>query len=135
MEKNFTIEQAISISCEDQNFDLHNCYDFQELKFEVATKTVTLEFELNKSVSSSGDNSASITLKFTGVDHFELSPQFANYVNHELSEMGYKNPGDTDYDWLIDESKSANSDHIFFRFANDEYIRLHGRWAVISTQR
>ncbi|ODS22391.1 hypothetical protein AB835_14410 [Candidatus Endobugula sertula] len=134
MEKNFTIEQAISINCEDQNFDLHNCYDFKELKFEVATKTVILAFELNKSISGLDGSATSITFKFTGIDHFELSPQFANYVNHELSEMGYKNPDDTDYDWLVDESKSTNSDHIFFRLANDEYIRLHSCWAVVSTQ-
>ncbi len=134
MERNFTIEQAVSVNYEDQCFDLHNCYDFKEFCFEVLTKTVLLKFELNNGVANSNNMARLICLKFSSVDYFELSPQFVNGVNQNLSEIGYKNPDDTDYDWLINESKSTRLDHIFFRLANDEYIRLHSRWAVVSTQ-
>ena len=114
--------------------DLHNCYDFKELGFEVATKTASLKFEVNKSIDGSGEMMQAIVLKFSGVDHFELSPQFANSVSHYLAEMGYKNPDDSDLDWLVDEGRSTKSDHIVFRLANDEYIRLHSRWALVSSE-
>lgn len=131
MEKNFTIEQAVSINYEGQHFDLHNCYDFKKFSFEIGTKTVLLKFELNSEFAGSSAMVRSIIVKFSGVDFFQLSPQFANFVSDNLSEMGYKNPDDMDHDWLVGESKSTKLDHMFFRLANDEYIRLHSRWAAV----
>lgn len=134
MEKDFSVEMAVSINYEGSNYDLHNCYDFKELQFEVATHTVLLKFDLNPSAGNPEKMASSVVIQFADTDHFELSKQFAKYVNHELSEMGYKNPGDRDYDWLINENKSERLDHMVFRFVNDEYIRIHSRWATLLVE-
>lgn len=132
MKKDFAIEQGIFISHGGQLYDLHNCYDFKELKFEVSTRSVLLRFEPNVSVAGVSSKSKPVVLNFFGVDYFEISECFVSHVNHELSEIGYKNPGDRDHDWLISEDRCTSADHIFFRLANDEFIRLHSRWVNIE---
>jgi hypothetical protein len=125
MDKNYLIDQTNAVSCEGYCIDLHNYYDFIKLDFEVETKSLFLSFILNSAYRITDQKVDNITLKFTNVNYFEISSEFVTHINHSLCEVGYKNPDDQDLDWLLDERESNDSDHIVFRFANDQYIRLH----------
>jgi len=132
MEKNFAVDQAIGLSCEGHYFDLHNCYDFQGFDFDVAGKTFYLNF--TRSSGSQQDLKQKVSIKFVGIDAFELSDDFFRHINRNLSELGYKSADDRDHDWLVGEDKSSPQDHLFFRFEADQYIRVHGRWATVEYQ-
>lgn len=132
MEKNFVIEDAVAVSVEGRYFDLHNLYDFKELRVEVDTKVVYLSFEINSKFKETAQTDKTLMIKFKGVDYFELSPNFVAKATGDLEEIGYKNPGDMDVDWLINDEKFTKTDHIFFRFGNDEFIRIHSKWALAS---
>lgn len=131
MEKNFLVDQAIGLSCEEHYFDLHNCYDFQGFDFDVIEKTFCLNFTI---ASESQDLKQKVSIKFVGVDTLEFSNGFFIHINRNLSEIGYKSADDQDHDWLVGEDKSSPQDHLFFRFEADQYIRLHGRWAMAEYQ-
>ena len=129
MKKNFLIDQAVALICEGHYFDLHNCYDFTGFNFEVARKTFCLNFI--RTLDSEG-SAGSVSIKFVGADIIEISKGFFNHINSNLSEVGYKPPDDQDHDWLVDDRRSSSEDHLFFRFEKDQYIRIHGRYAIVE---
>ena len=130
MKKNFLIDQAIALSCGDQYFDLHNRYDFQGFSFDIKTKTMLLKFK--RSIEISESKNCILIIKFFDVDYFELSKSFTLHTTSHLEELGYKSPSDRDHDWLVNENKSTSTDHMFFRFADDQYIRIRSKWAEIE---
>ncbi len=132
MDKNFFIDNAVAIGVEDHLCDLHNFYDFKELKIDACVKAVSLLFVLNVQVEKDKTMQKEVSIKFRGVEYFELSPNFVHKLTCNLEEIGYKNPGDMDVDWLIDENKSEKSDHLFFRFDSDEFIRIYSKTALCS---
>lgn len=133
MEKNFFISNAVEIDVAGCAYDLHNFYDFKEVKIEVEGKVVSLMFSINAEAFNEKLVGKLLSLKFIGVDYLEFSPSFVPKITHDLEEIGYKNAGDADINWLIDESKSTESDHLLFRFANDEFIRIHSETVYCST--
>lgn len=44
----------------------------------------------------------------------------------DISELGYKESGNFDHDWLMSEGQKSETDHFFIRLAGDEFIRIHG---------
>ncbi len=133
MDKNFVIDNAVGIEIEGRMYDLHNFYDFKELKVDAAANAVSLIFIVNAEFEKEqGDDGKEVSIKFRDVDYFELSSNFASKLTHGLEEIGYKNPGDRDVDWLIGENKSTGGDHLLFRFANDEFLRIHAKKAYCS---
>lgn len=131
MKKNFSVNQAVGLSCEGHYFDLHNYYDFQGFDFDVAGKTFCLKFTRT---SESQELKQKVSIKFVGIDAFELSDDFVAHINRNLLELGYKSADDRDHDWLVGEDDSLPQDHLFFRFEADQYIRVHGRWATVKYQ-
>ncbi len=132
MDKNFVVDNAVAIDIEGSLYDLHNFYDFKELNIDAAIKVVSLLFVINSQTVKDRQMYEKVSIKFRGVQYFELSQNFVSKITCDLEEIGYKNPGDMDVDWLIDENKSVESDHIFFRFANDEFIRIYSKEAYCS---
>lgn len=129
MDKNFVVDNAVAINVEGYLYDLHNFYDFKELNIDAAIKVVSLLFVINSQAAKGKQMKKKVSIKFMGVEYFELSPNFVSMITCDFEEIGYKNPGNMDVDWLVDESKSVESDHLFFRFSNDEFIRVYSKVA------
>lgn len=136
MDKNFVIDNSVGIEVEGLLYDLHNFYDFKELKVEVIVNAVSLLFSVGAEFEKEQKNKGvAISIKFLDVDYFELSPDFTSRLTQDLEEIGYKNPGDKDIDWLVGEKKSTEADHLLFRFANDEFLRIHAKKAYCSVSK
>ena len=132
MDKNFSIDNAVSIDADDYLCDLHNFYDFTEIRIEASTESVSILFTLNSQFEENGLMQKEVSIKFSGVEYFELSPNFVSKFTRNLEEIGYKNANDKDVDWLINEDKSEKTDHLFFRFETDEFIRIYSKMALCS---
>ena len=128
MKKNFLVDQAIALSCEQGYYDLHNCFDFSGFEFNVSKKIFRLNF--HRAPESKGD-AKELSIEILGVDSLELSDFFVLHAGSYLLEMGYKSATDRDHDWLISEEKCSPQDHLFFRFDQDEFIRVHGKQAEV----
>lgn len=110
---------------ETMSFDLHNNYDFKAVDFHIASKTFSLIFESASCMEFKGKKADTLMIRFIDVDYLKFSDGFVQHVTHDLAEIGYKNPQDNDLDWLMGEKNCEALDHMIFRFANDEYIKLH----------
>jgi len=131
MKKNFVVDSPVEVMVDDCLYDLHNSYDFITLEMDIESKAVILLFsetDFNRRESSA----KTLSIKFRGVDYFELSPNFVKNFAVDLDEIGYKSPVDRNVDWLIGENKSSADDHMIFRFTNDEFVRIHADGAYIS---
>jgi hypothetical protein len=126
--KNFVVADSAGIKIAAQYADLHNDYDFMQVRLNCRESTVELEFRARPDL---GVNSLpeSIVLQFNGVDWFQTSHGIASRVIIDLVEIGYKGPADTDHDWLMREEQAASNSHMFFRLIGDEFIRIHARRA------
>lgn len=126
MLKNFVVADSVGIKVGVQYVDLHNDYDFAQVRLSAREAMIEIEFKLrsDQGASSLPD---SIVLQFRNVDWFQTSHGVAGRANSDLVEIGYKNAGDTDHDWLIREEQAAPGSHLFFRLPGDEFIRIHAR--------
>ena len=129
MNKNFLVDQSNGLNCEDGYYDLHNCYDFSGFDYDVFEKTFRLKFVRT---SESIGQRKKLSIKVFGVDSLELSDLFVVHASSNLVELGYKSAGDRDHDWLIGEEKCLPEDHLFFRFDEDQFIRIHGHRAEVE---
>jgi len=123
MEKDFQVGQSNELVKAGQVYDLHNQYDFAGLSVD-AGRNIRLSFEPN---SEHGQNLPSIVVEFQDVDYLELSDNFGASVVRELDEMGYKEGDEKDDSWLLSEDQATGESHLFFRFGNGHYIRVHAR--------
>lgn len=128
MIKNFVVADSVGIKVGVRYADLHNDYDFAQVRLSAREAIVEIEFKLSLDNSTSS-LPESIVLQFRNVDWFETSHGVAGRDNSDLVEVGYKDPGDTDYDWLIREEQATPGSHMFFRLPSDEFIRIHARSA------
>lgn len=133
MKKNFVLDGAVEVIVDDCLYDLHNSYDFIKLEMDIESKVVVLLFsEADSNRWGRESSSNTLSIKFQGVDYFELSPNFVKNLTVDLDEIGYKSPVDRNVNWLIGENKSSADDHIIFRFTNDEFVRIHAEGVYIS---
>ena len=121
MDKNFSVAQANEIVHEGCVYDLHNHYDFCELRIFDDCR-VRLAFVRN--VDYGADNLSRLLLTFEGVDYLEISPGFGTRPIHDVLELGYKAPGDRDDAWLMSEEQAGREDHFFIRL-DTSVIRIH----------
>lgn len=121
MQKNFRVGKNNELIHEGRVYDLHNQYDFGGL-FMDGRGMLRLLFKAN---AEHGAGLPSIGVEFHDVDYLELSESFASAVVPDLDEVGYKNPGDWDDNWLLSEKQAGAASHLFFRFSGDHYLRVH----------
>ena len=133
MKKNFRIDQGNALIKGTNTFDLHNCYDFSG--FSLEAKRARLGFEPNQEW---GTGLPPVLILFDGLECLEVNMSF--FGDHprsssdeiEIDEMGYKNPDDFDYDWLLTEQQANNKDHIIFRFFGGRSIRIFASQARLK---
>ncbi|NOY75199.1 MAG: hypothetical protein GXP32_05335 [Kiritimatiellaeota bacterium] len=131
MQKNFKVEQSNEIILNNSVYDLHNVYDFSGIQIE-NQKKILIHFTPHANAEKA---ILPISLQFVDVDYLNLGFSFMNTAILDLDEIGYKNPDDPDDEWLLDEYQSTNIDHLFFRFCDNNFIRIHSRYATVVEKR
>lgn len=127
MNKGFEIGQNNEIIKAGKIYDLHNLYDFIGLVLKPRESRLRLLFEPN----SYGKGESPISLIFEGINYLEFSPNLGTRSISGLDEMGYKNPEDHDYEWLMDEQQATSSDHLFFLMDGGDFVRVYCRNADV----
>jgi hypothetical protein len=130
MNRNFIVGQGNELVLEGRIFDLHNCYDFSGIAI-ASTSCAQLWFKPNPEHSS---NISPLVLEVHGLSVLELSSGVVLGTVRDLDEVGYKNPGDGDLDWLMSERTATGEDHLVFRFGPSDHIRIHGACAQLREQ-
>jgi hypothetical protein len=128
MEMDFALDQGNAVIRNGLLYDLHNFYDFAGAAID-GKKLVTMSFVPNR---VHGSGAVPLTIEFSEIDVFELSPGFAVEDVTDIDEMGFKNPNDQDLDWLLDQRQATPTDHLVFRFAGGHFLRVHARIATLK---
>lgn len=131
MIKNFIISSSVNLKFDGQEPDLHNCYRVQTITHCSQTRTFKIIFSQTYPPNAP---TTLITLEFSNTAILSVSENIFNLKEPYLEEMGYKNPDDTDLDWLIEQRKSTPDDHLILRFCDDEYIRVYCDRATATAQ-
>jgi hypothetical protein len=105
---------------------LHNQFDLAWIRFSPKDRAVELEFT---ATVPTPELPTAIMLQFLDVDWIQLSPHTLSAGSGDILELGYKEPSDTDHDWLLREEQASPNAHFFLRLAGDEFVRLHARRA------
>jgi hypothetical protein len=127
MVKHFRVGQSNELVSGEIVYDLHNLYDYVGCLLK-GNRSFCLFFMPSK---THGTGHVPIGVEFVDVDILEFSPNFGACCVVDLEEMGYKPPSDRDDNWLLREDQATTSDHLFFRFASNAYIRVHSKQALI----
>lgn len=127
MKKNFKIGQSNEIISGHSVYDVHNSYDYVGCLLK-NDRTFWLFFAPS---STHGAGQTPVAVEFAGVDFLGFSLGFGTNAIQDLEEMGYKSPSDLDDNWLLREDQATASDHLFFRFVDNAYVRVHGESARI----
>lgn len=114
MRRNFTIRMGIYLVQPPHELDLHNFYDFRELRYSVAQRTLLLLWRRSEREGVPTSLPASSSIEFRGVSEFRFLPRDSGLPFTEddcLRNFGYW----TDEDWaegavmICDETKTADT--------------------------
>jgi hypothetical protein len=131
MDRNFSVGQGNELLLEGQVFDLHNCYDFLGIAI-ASTRCAQLWFKPNPEHTQNVDL---LVLEVRELSVLEVSKGILLGTVRDLDEVGYKNPGDKDLDWLVGERLATGRDHLIFRFGSSDHVRIHGASAGLYERR
>lgn len=132
MKRTFSIPDSISLEVGDLNVDLHNSFRVIGLAFNKQHHDLVVRFGKERGEWVSPTNPTELILIFEGVTVFDHSFTDLEKVPEDLDEIGFKNPGDENYDWLLSEGQSLPSDHLVMRFTTDDYIRVFADTAKLE---
>jgi len=118
MKIKFVIEQSVEVVGPDFSYDLHNDCDFLGYEYHSCKREVHLNFSFIP-------HTKNLSIVFSNVDYFQTSKSFHSANICCLEEIGFKSPDDHTDEWLLDQSQSESNDHLFFRFEENEFIRIH----------
>lgn len=126
MDKNFLLRDSVALESETLYIDLHNFYDFKrvELLYTKDENSLELNFERNDEFNTIERNPKRVKLIFRNLQFLVFSSNYFLEFSPNVEEIGYKNPDDFDYDWLLNEEQKSQSSHLVIRFENGEYLRL-----------
>lgn len=129
MKKNFLITDAVAVQIENDHCDLHNDFDLALFEVNLAKKCLRLTFTRSSEAAIKNRNYY-LALLFSEVDYLNVSNGVLGKMVSDIVEIGYKSPDDVDHDWLMKESQASPADHLFFRLAGDQFIRVHSKFAL-----
>jgi len=98
MRRDFEIRLGIYLVQPPHELDLHNYFDFQDLRYSVTERTLVLQWRRSQREGMPSGNPASVTIEFRGVSEFRFQPRDPAIPFTEddcLSSFGYW----TDADW------------------------------------
>ncbi len=132
MERNFIIDQAVYLLNQQNWYDLHNNYYFNQCTIIPQTGIVILIWLRIDIVSLKIEEPKEVVINFQNVSFFEISNNILKDHISQVQEIGYKQSDDNDLNWLDNESNFSKNHHIFFRFENDEFIRIYASFAAFK---
>ena len=107
--------------------DLYNCFGLHSFYFNRLKSEFSIIFfplpEWTKRTKF-------VQIDFSDLDYFQISDLTYDDLTG-IEEIGYKTPGDEDYDWLLSEEQAQEFDHIFIRLINFGFIRIHSKMARV----
>ena len=134
MVKDFVIDSSIALKGNGFYFDLHNCYDYQGIRVETKEYSkLEVIFTKTKGDWVKSEDPEILVLVFREIKYFETSPGFFLNRCETIEEIGYKDVGDNNYDWLLMEEQANSSSSLLFRFENEEYFRAYSLKVEIIT--
>lgn len=98
MQRDFTIKMGIHLVQPPHELDIHNCYDFQELRYSVAERTCAFLWRRSERDGIPASLPASASIEFRGVTEFRFQPRDPGMPFTEddcVRNFGYW----TDEDW------------------------------------
>lgn len=101
MHRDFTIKMGIYLVQPPHELDIHNCYDFQELRYSVAERTLSLLWRRSERDGVPATLPVSATIEFCDVTEFRFRPRDPKMPFTEddcVRNFGYW----TDEDWAED---------------------------------
>jgi len=113
MRRDFEIRAGIYLIQSPHELDLHNLFDFQELRYSVAERSLSLLWRRSEREGVPASLPASATIEFRGVTDFRFRPRDPDLPFTEdycLRDSGYW----TDEDWakgsliIVDEPTKAD---------------------------
>ncbi|HKU64868.1 MAG TPA: hypothetical protein VJQ06_07410 [Rhizomicrobium sp.] len=126
MLKDFVIADAVGIQMQGKYIDLHNEFDLMQIRLSPQVHVLELEFAASRPNASP----TKFVIQFVEVDWLQISP-CALKSGADIVELGYKEPLDNDHDWLMSEEQASPEAHLFLRLSEDEFIRLHAKFAKV----
>lgn len=131
MERNFCVGQANELVLNGRVFDLHNCYDFLGIAV-ASTRAAQLWFTPSPAHTARTEH---LVLEVEGLSVLEMTGGVTAGRVRDLDEVGYKNPGDADLEWLVGECGAEREDHLVFRFGPSDHVRVYGERAELREQK
>jgi hypothetical protein len=122
MARAFKVGQSNELVSAGKVYDVHNQYDFDGFAV-LSGGRAYLWFVPN---SEHGAGMPPVVIKIEGVDFVEVSSGVAMGKVRDVAEMGFKNPGDRDLEWLLGERASTDKDHFVISFGPSDFLRIHG---------
>jgi hypothetical protein len=132
MEKEFVIDNSIALEGKGFYYDLHNCYQLKEMDHDSKSALFTISFEKLDGDWIKEEDPKTVRMRFVMVFDVIVSPDFYKNSPRFVDELGYKNQGDDDYDFLLTEEQSIDNDDFVIRFTNDDYIRISAKRIEVS---
>lgn len=129
MLKDFVVEDdSVGILTQRKHVDLHNEFGLEHIHFSLQENMVELGFT-RTFFGPTALQTTKLLLQFIEVDWIQISPRILSSKG-EVVEIGYKEPSDTNHDWLLTEQQASPEAHFFLRLlGDDEFIRVHARRA------
>lgn len=124
MDRSFTLRDSVVLQFQELDLDVHNTYVLDAIEEGRSDCDVLLTLKKDPGVWVPSNYPVSFAVCFRGVSYLEHSYPILGEVPAEIDEVGFKNPDDKDYDWLLTEEQSDANDHLVFRFVNDEILRI-----------
>lgn len=124
---NFSIEDDYGLVYNNELLDLHNCYEFQELKYSLNSKKIELEWDANDEwvVKTSIKK---FKLTFNRPVFFKVRERNFELPKSEdltLSRMGFIHPEDEDMDNPCELNDRKENFHMLFTFQGGMSIRIY----------
>ncbi len=97
--ENFKWQKGIYIKINDLELDMHNCYDFNSVTYDVAKREIILMWNRHDGDWVNKSDPEEVKITVTGVEKFQINPRDAEIPFTEdncLSSFGYI----TDEDWV-----------------------------------
>lgn len=121
MEKDFYVGESCELVQAGRVFDLHNKFGFGGITV-LPARAVRVRFEPDPTC---GIGEPVVVLEFHDVEFLGLSSGFGTRATPDLDEFGYKNPQDSDLEWLLCESQATPQDHFLIRLGAIDFIRVY----------
>lgn len=118
--KNFVVVGAVHLSIDGGEIrDFHNTFDFSGVCLDFAERIIEYKFTPYKN-----EHNDSIDIQFSGVNYFQFTENPFTENPTEVEELGYKELGDDNLDWIAGEVDYSEGMHFVVRLGNDSCLRI-----------